>query len=256
MKRVILFLFVALVTALVNVSCLDTSKYESQEPDYAEIVTIVDGSYNTPYYVEFDSGKTASVVSNTNGSSITFPSEPVQMRGEVRKLIWYKDEGTPEPGFDRSVNIIAMDNVATSLIKTTEDEDVVKIIGSHDDNIVINAAAYASYRNYLTLEMYFYESMEVSYKHSIFVAYNPKKDGMFKSVYEAQKEEDDGYLWLELYHDAAGDTTTNNVSSVYSSIKIDAETMGIESVKNYKGIKIIYKDIENSSPKIYTLDFN
>lgn len=254
MKRAFLSLFVALSAVLMSVSCLNTSKYDAEQPDYAEIVTIVDGSYNSPFYVEFDSGKTASVTSSPGGS-ITFPSEPAPMRGEVRKLIWYKEEGTPDPGFDKSVNIISMENVATHLIYNTEDEEVEKVLDTHDDNVAVNVAVFAPYRNYLTLEMYFHQSSEISYKHSIFVAYNPSREGMYKEVYEAQKDQNDGYLWLELYHDAAGDVTTNNMVPVYSCVKLDAETMGIESLKNYKGIKIIYKELERGTPQIYTIDF-
>lgn len=253
MKKILLFAFAA---ALMSVSCLDTAKWEDEEPQYAEIVTIVDGSYNSPYYVEFDNGKKASISSINNSSTITFPSEPAAMRGEVRKLIWYNPDGEPEEGFDMSVNIIAMQSVASDLIKSVDDPEVVKVIDTHDDNIAINTAVFGMNRNYLTLEMVIYKSQELNYKHSIFVAYNPDRDGVFKELYEAQKEENDGYLWLELYHDAAGDTTTNSVEKVYTSIKVDKDTIGVNAIDSYKGIKVLYLDIETNIPRIYTITFS
>lgn len=253
MKKTILFAFFAVA---LSVSCLNTEKWEQEEPDYAEIVTIVDGSYDTPYFVEFDNGQTASVTSNSSGSSITFPSKPEQMLGEVRKLIWYDYDGTPVEGFDKSIKIIAMQDVSSELVKSTKDADVANIVKTHDDAITINNAVYARNRNYLTLEMLIYISSEINYKHSVFVAHNPSREGMFAEVYEMQKETDlDSYLWLELYHDAAGDTTTNEMQMLYSSIKVDSEIIGATSVQNYQGIKIIYKAIENNSSQVFTIDF-
>lgn len=255
MKKTILFLSVAFAALLMNVACLNTSQWESKDPSYAEIVTIVDGSYNTPYYVEFDNGETASVASNKAGSTITFPSSPAQLRGEARKLIFFNIGGTPSEGFDKSIDIVEMYNVTSELIKLTTDKDVATTLSSHDDHIAINGAAYSINRKYLTLEVCFYQSTEISYKHSMFVAYNPEKDGMFKEIYDDQKGTDN-YLWVELYHDAAGDTTTNNVEVAYTSIKLDEEILGVTNIANYKGIKVIYNDIDTNAPKIYTLDFN
>ncbi|MBR5334309.1 MAG: hypothetical protein IKV33_06175 [Alistipes sp.] len=256
MKRTIMFMFVAFATMFMSVSCLSFGSFgkEYEDPDYAEIVTIVDGSYNTQYYVEFDDGKTASINSNKAGSSITFPSEPAQMRGESRKLIFYNDAGKPEAGFDMSIDIMEMYNVSSELIKLTTDSKVESVLKEHNDNIAINGVAYAKNRKYLTLQLCFYQSTELSYKHSILVAHNPNKDGMFKEIYDDQKEADN-YLWLELYHDAAGDTTTNNMEVVYSSIKLDEEILGVTNILNYKGIKIIYNSIDVNAPVVHTYDF-
>lgn len=252
MKKTILFAFFA---AMLSVSCLDTERWEQEEPQYAAIVTIVDGSYDTPYFVEFDNGQTATVSSNSSTSTITFPSEPAPMKGEVRKLIWFNEEGSPQPGYDKRIKIIAMQDVNSELIKTTADTNVAQMLETHDDAIAVNNSIYAQGRNYLTLEFLIYVSTDISYKHSVVVAYNPSQEGMFAEVYEMQKEDTKGYLWLELYHDAAGDTTTNNVETLYTSIKVDSETLGISSMMNYQGIKLIYKDLETNVPKIHTVEF-
>ena len=136
MKKTILFAFVA---ALMSVSCLNTSKWETKEGDRLDVVTIVDGSYNTPYYVEFDNGETASVSSNRVGSSITFPSEPAIMRGEVRKIVEYYEDGTPLEGFDKSIAITNILNIPTDVIKLLDDINAVE----YDAPMNIVAAGYA-----------------------------------------------------------------------------------------------------------------
>lgn len=255
MKKTFGLFFVAFATMFMSVSCLNLAQWEQKESDDAKIVTIVDGSYNTPYYVEFDTGETAYVTSNTGGSTITFPAEPAQLRGEVRKLIYFYYDGEPKEGYDKSIAINAMQDVSSELIKLTTDESIKNTLKDHDDQIAINGVAYTPKRKYVTLELLFYQSPEINYKHSVIVAYNPTREGMFKEIYENIKGTDN-YLWLEVYHDNAGDTTTNNVQQVYTSIKLDEETMGISNFSNYQGIKLIHKNLDTNVATIFTYDFN
>ena len=254
MKKTFGLFFVAFATMFMSVSCLNLAQWEQKENDDAKIVTIVDGSYNTPYYVEFDTGETAYVTSNSAGSSITFPAEPAQMKGEVRKLIFFYYDGEKE-GYDKSIAINSMQDVSTELIKLTTDDSIKNVLKEHDDQIAINGVAYAKNRKYVTLELLIYQSLEISYKHSVIIAYNPTREGAYKEIYENIKGTDN-YLWLEIYHDNAGDTTTNNVEKIYTSIKLDEETMGISNISNYQGIKFIHKNFDTNIATIFTYDFN
>ena len=101
----------AVLVAFMGVSCLNTSGLDMQQGDHIDVATIVDGSYNTPYYVEFDNGEKASVASNRVGSSITFPTKPEILKGEVRKIVEYYLDGTPLEGFEKSITITNMLNI-------------------------------------------------------------------------------------------------------------------------------------------------
>ena len=60
MKNFITISLCTIAAAFMATSCLDLSKWEGNDPnnaDAAAIVTIVDGSYDTNYYVEFDNGQ-------------------------------------------------------------------------------------------------------------------------------------------------------------------------------------------------------
>lgn len=248
MKKTILFAFVA---ALMSVSCLNTSKWETKEGDRLDVVTIVDGSYNTPYYVEFDNGETASVSSNRVGSSITFPSEPAIMRGEVRKIVEYYEDGTPLEGFDKSIAITNILNIPTDVIKLLDDINAVE----YDAPMNIVAAGYAPKRNYITLQLLMYNSSQLNYNHNFFLAYNPEKKGAYEDMYGSTDGDAKSYLWLELYHDAGVDTTMTEMEQTYFSVKLDPEVVDVDNLSNLKGIKIIYRDLDTRKPKIYTLNF-
>lgn len=252
MKKIILFAFFAVA---MSVSCLNTAQWEQQQPDAAGIVTIVDGSYNAPYYVEFDNGSKASVHSNRASATITFPTTPEVLKGEVRKYIEYYDDGEPLEGFDKSITIAAMASIPTDVVKSLKDEEVAKIINTYDDPMSITVAGYAANRDYVTLVLLFYNSSSSNYNHNFFLAYNPDRTGMYKEVYDALKPDAEAYLWLELYHDANQDTTMTELDETYFSVKLDPKVTGVSNHASYKGIKIIYKNVETKLNEVYTIEF-
>lgn len=251
MKKNLFCTLTVAIAAFMSVSCLNTSGVTTQQGDHIDVATIVDGSYNTPYYVEFDNGETASVASNRVGSSITFPSKPEIMKGEVRKIVEYYLDGTPLEGFDKSITITNLYNIPTDVIKLLDNVDAVEF----DDPMNISAVGYAKKRNYLTLELLLYNSNDANYNHDFFLAYNPTRKGVYEDMYGSAEGIAKYYLWFELYHDAGVDTTMTDLSQTFLSVKLDPEVIGTDDLSNYKGIKIIYRDLDTRTPKIYTLDF-
>lgn len=256
MKNIIKISFLTLTAAILSISCLDTSKYEGNDPasaDGAEYVTIVDGGYETPYYVIFDNGQTAYVSENKVAQSITFPSSG-PMKGEVRKLIYFNYENNKREGYDYSIRIVGMGDIYTSLLKDISDEELSKAIPSHTASLSLAATALSKKCNYITLRIYFLRSEEDHFKHSFILAHNKERLGMFKDAYGTSTDAD-SYIWLELYHD--NDTDYEIVSDeAYASYKIDTEYLGLNDLNQYKGVKILYKDMEtNGAIKIHTILF-
>lgn len=255
MKKIFRFSFFALLAGVMSTACINTHQFDGDDitTAYTEIVTIVDGDYETSYYVEFDNGKKAYVTENKQSSSITFPSKPEAMRGEVRKLIYYHPDDTEMEGYDMSIRILQMTDISTELLKDIHDDEYVSEIENHDAPVTVSAAAFGKNRNYLTLEMAIRISQDLHYDHSIILTHNPYEDGVYEDIYEGMKK-DDSYLWLELYHDANGDYS-ENAAPIYSCTKIDTESLGLKDMNSYRGIKILYKDIIDNQLKVHSLEF-
>ena len=241
----------AVLVAFMGVSCLSTSGLDMQQGDHIDVATIVDGSYNTPYYVEFDNGEKASVASNRVGSSITFPTKPEILKGEVRKIVEYYLDGTPLEGFEKSITITNMFNIPTDIVKLLDTVNATEF----DDPMNITAAGYAKNRNYLTMQLLLYKSAVLDYKHEFFLAYNPSKKGAYEDMYGSAEGDARYYLWFELYHDAGVDTTVSDLAETFLSVKLDPEVIGTDDLSNFKGIKIIYRDLDTRKPKIHTINF-
>lgn len=256
MKNIIKILFMAFAAAFMSVSCLNIDRFKGNDPstaEYAEIVTIVDGSYDVPYYVAFDNGQKAYVTENTAAKSITFPSQPEQLRGEVRKLIFYNREDEVHEGYDYSIRIVGMQDISTSLLKNIDDKEIADQIPTHTATIKVQAATFSRSMNYITLQMYILRSDQDNFQHSILLTHNKDRQGMFKDTY-ASTTDVDSYLWVELYHDSDTDYEYR-MEENYTTYKIDTEYLGVNDISQYRGIKILYKDLDTKQTKVYTINF-
>jgi hypothetical protein len=252
MKNIIKPLFFAFATLCLSVSCLNTSQFDGNDPNYAdghEIVTLVDGSFEVPYYVMFDNGKKAYVSQNKVASSITFPTEPVQMKGEKRVAIDYNIVNERHDGYDLSIVIVNMQDIKTDLLKDLYSESLIGKADTHTAPIQIVRASFSKKLNYLTLNMIFMQHDPNHFVHSIFLAHNKTRAGIHQNIYNSTTDVN-SYLWLELYHDSNTDYETYQ-TEVYSSYKIDTEFLEIDDISKYKGIKIIYKPIGGQKATIY-----
>ena len=256
MKNIIKLSFLALATAFLCISCLDTSGYNGNDPssaDGSEIVTIVDGSYDTNYYVVFDNGKKAYVTENKAAQSITFPTTPEQMKGEVRKLIYFNYENTTREGYDLCISIVGMSDINASLLKDISNEDFNTNLDAYTAPIDIQAAWLSKMYNYLTLKMNILRSDQENFTHSITLIHNKERKGAFKDVY-ASITDVDSYLWLELYHNSDTDSELYS-EPLYATCKIDTESLGMKDISQYKGIKIVHQAIDTRQTNIYTITF-
>ncbi len=256
MKNIFKSVFFAIASLMLGVSCLNTDRYEGNDPttaDGAEIVTIVDGSYDTPYFVMFDNGRKAYVTENTATTSITFPSTPEQMRGEVRKVIYYNFMNEKHEGYDLSIKIVGMEDISTNLLKNIDDEEIAEQLPTHTASITVRAATLSKKYNYLTMRMYIKFSGQEQFKHSIILTHNKEQGGVFADVYKSHTDTD-SYLWFELYHDSDTDYEYY-IDEIYSTYKLDTEYLGVKDLSEYRGIKIIYKDINKMTPDVYTINF-
>ena len=101
--------------------------------------------------------------------------------------------------------------------------------------------------------MYILRSDQDNFQHSILLTHNKDRQGMFKDTY-ASTTDVDSYLWVELYHDSDTDYEYR-MEENYTTYKIDTEYLGVNDISQYRGIKILYKDLDTKQTKVYTINF-
>ena len=101
--------------------------------------------------------------------------------------------------------------------------------------------------------MYILRSDQDIFQHSILLTHNKDRQGMFQDTY-ASTTDVDSYLWVELYHDSDTDYEYR-MEENYTTYKIDTEYLGVNDISQYRGIKILYKDLDTKQTKVYTINF-
>lgn len=234
----------SIVLVLASVLALFAScNKKDSDPMYVSIATLVEGGglIGGGIYVEFDSGKTA-YVTNARDIQINPPFD-----SEVRAMIYYtiNEAESSYAGYDMVITLNGVYGVITDYVRYIDDHDIDGNISEYTAGIAINDGYYAN--NWITLGIAFPYS-SASKEHNVYLVYNERPDhqGMFQDLYA-----DDGYLYLELYHDNDGDGTTN-VFSGYACWKIRSN-IDI-NLDDYKGIKILYWDYEDNKAETCILD--
>jgi hypothetical protein len=190
----------------------------------------------------FDNGRKAYVSQNKVASSITFPTEPVQMKGEKRVAIDYNVLNEAHEGYDLSIRIVGMQNITTELLQDLSAAGLANKVNTHTAPINIIMARYSRGASYVTLQMEIMQSGLSHFQHSIMLAYNKARTGAYADIYTSVTDVD-SFLWLELYHDSDTDYESYPDRDIYASYKIDAQTLDIDDISKYKGVRIIYKPI-------------
>lgn len=238
MKKLISFVLIIASVLTLASSC---NKKDS-EPMYVSIATLVEsgGLMGSTIYVVFDNGKTA-YVTNASDLQIDPPFD-----NEVRAMIYYtiNEAESTDTGYDMVITLNMVYGIITDYVRFIDDHDIGNI-GDYTAGIDINEGYYAN--SWITLDIAFLYG-SVDKKHNVYMVYNDRPDhaGMFQALYS-----DDGYLYLELYHDD-DDDTTSNVFSGYVCWKIRSN-LDI-NVTDYKGIKILYWDYKNNAADVFTLE--
>ncbi len=242
MKKFFTIILTVLSALMVGTSCNDDYKAV-----HSAIVTVIDGSWDISYSVRFGDGKTA-YVKNTSSYKFSFPTE---LEGEQRAIIYYQIEDEVMPNFDYVITIVDAGTIPTSLVKKLS--EVSDVLESYVDKISIEEASFSD-NKYITMLVSFMAGNPDLTKHKFSIVYNdkPNKEGVFQASYP---KSDDGYLWLELYHDRNKDTELGLYNN-YSCFKINSKELGVKEFIEYKGIKILHKDVSNvNAVEIYTIDF-
>lgn len=243
MKNLFKIALTMLAVVVIGTSCNENNT----KTTYSTFVTVVEGSWDIPYYIVFDDGSTA-VVENRKDWTPSFTEEWT----ELRYIIYYTETDLVEPGYDKVINISAYQPVSTGKVENVTDEDFTGEDGlqEYKAKLDISEAFFSPARNYLTMSMIIPYS-DASIKHSVKVVRNISGNSEFKEHYV-----NDDYLWLEAYHDDNEDSDAGQAAT-YLSLKIDEAELGIGKLQTfYHGIKIIYNSYEEDKVKIFTFDFN
>lgn len=244
MKGLLKIAMILMAVLTLTTAC---DKSESK-PVYTSIVTIVDGTSSIPYYIVFDDGTTG-YVSNSSVWTPTFPTG----KDELRFMASYTKDDDTVPGFDLKVTLSQVISITTEDLEVVGESAFSGATGldTFDAGIRVTEAYFTPYRDFFTI-MVTFAGYSTEAKHTIRLVRNTSSLGKFKSEYG---DIDDGYLWLELYHDD-DDDGSEYLASAWASFKINEVDPAIGPMTKYKGIKVISSDLNN--PKIsnvFTLDF-
>lgn len=241
MKRLFRICVMMVGVALTATSCL-----WSNDDDYKStaLVSVVDGDASLGQYVVFESGQKALITKGENliGNIPASAYYPDKATGEARAVIYYTAEAVNDAIFDGQVKIEALKPVDIQLTKMSLPEGVAEV---YNDDIMMNASGITYSRNKYVNLQFFYPSSGSTYdsQHKFELVYNPSKEGFFASSYPAN---DDGYLYLELYHDSGNDAGKISYSENIISFYLDDLMIGRHIPTEYMGIKILYMENGNT----------
>ena len=194
MKNLLKIALTMLAAVTIGTSC---NKNELK-PTYSTFVTVVEGSWDIPYYIVFDDGSTA-VVENRKDWTPSFTEE----WKELRYIIYYTETDLQEPGYDKVVNIVAYQPVAINKLVNVTDADFTgdNALQKFTAKLDIGEAFFSPARNYLTLSVLIPYS-DPGIKHTVKLVRHIGENSPYKDYYMH-----DDYLWLEAYHNNnLGDT--------------------------------------------------
>ena len=214
---------------------------------YSTFLTVVEGSWDIPYYLVFDDGTTAAVENYKDWT----PSFSEEWK-ELRYIVWFTETDLVEPGYDKVVNVAAYQPVSVNKLENVTDDDFKGKDSLEDYTARLDfiEGYFSPARNFMTLSVAIPFS-DPSLKHTVKIVRNIGENSIYKDHYVK-----DDYLWLEAYHDA-GDDSELTQASTYLCIKVNEDELGIGNLKTfYKGIKIIYHSFETDAVKVFTIDFS
>ena len=243
MKHLLKIALTMIAAITIGTSCNENNT----KTTYSTFLTVVEGSWDIPYYLVFDDGTTAAV-ENFKDWTPSFSDE----WKELRYIVYYTETDLVEPGYDKVVNVVAYQPVSVSKLENVTEEDFTKEDGLKDytAKLDIIEGYFSPARNFMTMSITIPFS-DASSKHTVKLVRNLSENSIYKDYYVK-----DDYLWLEAYHNAGNDDDVLQAST-HLCIKINEEELGIGNLHTfYKGIKIIYPSYNNNDVKVYNLDFS
>lgn len=237
MKRAFGICAVMLAVAIMATSCFGSRDEKVVSTALASIVT---GDSSLGEYVIFDNGQ-AGLITKGNELVNQIPADayfPDQATGEARAWIYYTSEAVNDLIFDGKVEIEALYPVDIQLADTRLPANIAD---EYKDEISVSSNNITYTRDrYVNLQL-FYKSVDSFFddEHKFRLVYNSDKTGYFAESYPAN---DDGYLYLELYHDAGSDVNGQKYKELIMSFYLDDLMIGRHISSEYKGIKIFYRE--------------
>lgn len=210
------------------------------------IATVIDGTSSIPYYVVFDDGKEA-YVTNTNEWTPSFS----ETKTELRYVLAYEVVNETSSIFDMEIKVVEATpiNTQSSLIFASG-ENYTSDNGwqTYTSGATISTCFFSPARDYITLVVLFYGSYTYTGIPKMYlVRSNDIENSPYKDLYTA----DDGYYYLELYHNDS-DYVGSQQLSTYLSCKMP----DVEAIKaQYNGLKILAMSHSSNRPEVYTFNF-
>ena len=243
MKKLFNIVLTMLAAITIGTSCESTTG----ETTYTAFITVIEGSWDTPYYVMFDDGQTAYVENYKEWT----PAFSDKLK-ELRYIAYYTESGALKQGYDKTINItayqpVSMDNVQNVTDKDFEGENGLQTFKGRFD---ITDAYFSQASGFLTLSLLVPMS-DSTLKHQVKVVRNLSANNPYKEHHQT----DDGYLWLEAYY-YMGEDSDSYQAATYMCYKVNEAALGINTLtSSYKGIKIVLDSYDQSQVTVYTLDF-
>lgn len=239
MRKLLVMATAMVAVALTATSCLWTADESIQQ--HWRLISFIDGDATTGLYGIFDDD---SKVCIENNEDIVVPKEYFH-KGEARALVTYENVNVVTPGYSHTIEVKGLECIRTTDIYNGLEENVAN---EYNDGMSIYEMTYA--RNYINLNINFRTGGigERISAHDFVLVYNKdiNKAGPHQTAYQQ-----DGFLYLELYHDAKNDTGSYN-SLMKRCYLFDPTLLGLD-MTNYRGIKIIFKSMADGTSKVVTL---
>ena len=243
--RKLFYIAMALFAAItVNTSC-GVNGEDTQT--ITTMATVIEGTSSIPYSLVFDDGKTA-YVTNMNKWSPSFS----ETQKELRYIVSYLIINETSSIFDMEVELVDVTPIATQKdgLRYVAAKDFTGDSGlqNYTSGVAVDVCFLSPARNYITLMVSF--NCDYAYIGTPKLSLTKNEDienSPYKNLYTA----DDGYLYLELYHDDS-DYSGSYTKGTYWSCKMPS----VNTIKSmYNGVKIISINPNTKRPEVYTFNF-
>ena len=244
MKKLFYVAVALMTTFAINTSC----GVNEDTPDITTtLATVVEGTSSIPYYVVFDEGQEA-YVTNTDEWSPSF----AENRKELRYIVSYEVVSETSSIFDLDIKLMSVTPVATQSggLKITTPADFTGDNGlqTYQAGASADVCFLSPARDYITLMISFYGINTYNAVPKFSLVLNPDHaNSRYKDLYT----ENDGYLYLELYHDNSEYKGEQEMNTYWSCKMPDVDTIKAQ----YSGVKILSISHKTMRPEVYTFNF-
>ena len=248
MKSIFYYVLALFAAITVSTSC---SVNEEVNPVLQSFGTIIETSAGSraPYSVVFDDGKTA-FVNNSSQWNPTFGPNT----SKLRYLINYEITNQQAVGYDYEVTILGVKECMPTQyylpVVTDKDFTVEGGLQTYTSGASVDACFLSTANDCITLVvMYNVDRFSMTTAPNLKLVQNANPESSpYKSLYQ-----DDGYFYLELYHNDTGYGGDTQYSTNMSCFTVKG---GIEDMMSkYKGIKVLSINHTTMQPYEKRFDF-